>query len=290
VGDSARPDRAELWTRVMQAWTTAQRDRSLPVLEEALASFHRRFKDTDLESAAQRELKTIETWLRGERARQQFEARLRADAPAGAAIEVLSDGATLEAWVRFGVAALRSLAEGWSPVEQPCAMMRASAASGEDAIRKKMEVVSGMWPGTGSWTCTATLWLPPADVPGDRIWLFEFRGVSVLLAMTQDGSVGASLLDRDVAHAEAVQRGVKRALSGFLGSAPRPRGVPGALHRLTIEVPGAGRGKVRVRVQFEDTELLAEQREVDVHAAVSLRLLPTQTLGVAAVEFHGRGM
>jgi hypothetical protein len=124
----------------------------------------------------------------------------------------------------------------------------------------------------------------------------------VLLVMTQDGSVGASLLDSpaDATHTDALQKGVRRALAAFLTPGARPHCVPEALQRLTIDVPASARGKVRVRVLFEDAELLSEQREVTSGTSgppACLRIqswqtssVPTQAIGIAAVEFHGRGL
>jgi hypothetical protein len=170
-------------------------------------------------------------------------------------------------------------------------MVRTNAVALEDLPRRRMEVPSGLAAGVPWCACTATLWLPSVD--GDRIWLLEFRGIVVLLVMAQDGSVGASLPEpaAEVPRSEALQRAVRRALDPFLRAAPRPRGIPGGLHRIGIEIEQKGPAgrKCRVRVRFDETELCSEQREIDNRAAPVLRLLPSQAMGVAAVEFRGTG-
>ena len=131
--------------------------------------------------------------------------------------------------------------------------------------------------------------LPPAAV-GCRLYVVEFRGVAVLLTLGGNDAVYAALLDGDPLREEHAQRAFQQAIAASL-QPPKALAVPGALHRLSIEVQTPLRGtRAMVRVEFEQQELLARQVFVDPQKPASMTLYPRQEIAVQRIVVRGFGL
>lgn len=289
-GDGAGPDRREAWARVLQAWQAAQTGGALGPLAAALSAFRGRIADADLTAPERRELLDAEQWLQAEQVRRDLLARLQAEAPAGAVVEVRGEPGSLLARIGLGLQALRgAMPDGWELVTEPMPMIRATPAALADPMPRRCSIGAGLQPGLAESAVLLDLWLSPEEM--ERALLLEFRGVGVLVSLVRDGSVGAALLDpAEATQREPLQRALRRAVAPVLAGGARPRGVPGGVHRLAVEVLEAPRARARVRVLWEEQEVAAESRDLDPRAAPVLRLLPQPGLGLVQVQLRGRGL
>src|SRR5688572_33061607 len=132
--------------------------------------------------------------------------------------------------------------------------------------------------------------MPPTSV-GGRLWVFEFRGIAVVLVIGANDTVHAALIEGDLRREEIVQRAFVRAMSGVMAPT-KAVAVPGGVHRLTMEVAANSSTRTRswVRVVFEGVELVPrERRALDPQRAPTFAIHPQQDLAVHRVVVRGEG-
>jgi hypothetical protein len=131
--------------------------------------------------------------------------------------------------------------------------------------------------------------LPPSSVD-PRFWLFDCCGIAFVVVLGRNDSVQAAFVDGDPRREDHAKRAFERAMAGLMLQ-PKVRAIPGAVHRLTVELEmTAGRRGARSRVAFEGVELAAETRPFDPDRAPLFTLYPRQDLAVAMVMMRAVGL
>ena len=131
-------------------------------------------------------------------------------------------------------------------------------------------------------------WTFPKPAVGDRSYLLDFDGVSLVVVLAANDSVHVELIDGDALDEERARRAYASALTGAFAPA-RATAVPGALHRMTIDVVQVAPTQANVKVSFEGEELLRRLHRFDAKRRASFALHPRQEVSVraAAVTIFG---
>ncbi|MEC7725313.1 MAG: serine/threonine-protein kinase [Planctomycetota bacterium] len=207
---------------------------------------------------------------------------LRADAPLGARVDVRVDDDALAASVSWSAESLQAGAgDGWQlrddvlefagsarPFdEQPQLALRGAAGAQVQSKRARLAIE----------------WTFPKPAVGDRSYLLAFRGVSMVVVLAANDSVHVELIDGDAMDEERARRAYAAALAGAFAPA-RATAVPGALHRMTVDVAQVAPNQASVRVMFEGEELLRRLHRFDPKQPVAFALHPRQEVAVRAVD------
>jgi len=296
----------------------ASHDHGLRDLDDALAVFADR-----LPQAATAEdrvhLSGIREWRDAERNRQRTRDLVRSGAPKGARVETATDGTDIT--VTLEGEQLQALATDSWALDRETGLLEfrgVAAQRCDEMVRGRLgDIGSGLPATVLRSSCELELVLPPAS-RGQRLYVFDFRGVGFLLLITADDFARAVTIEGDPRKEEAVHAAVARALGAPLerelrspapGDDLRARVVPGARHRvkLTVDVsPGRKEGSrnavarlaIDAKKQEDDKKqerdpneiCRDEQVEVDPQRLPNLVIYPLQAMQLRAVKFEGRGL
>ncbi|MBL8753853.1 MAG: serine/threonine protein kinase [Planctomycetes bacterium] len=248
-------DAATLLSRVREARESAGSRGGLEDLERALRAYTNVVAEAQRSHAETVEVGAIEAWLQLAKRRRSLLKDLAAAAPPDADVEVAILGDDIVGSVGLaGQALLRDAKDGWH-LRAGGGVEFGGAGPWSELGNQVLEGNTGIEPGALRTSLVVDLQVPPASI-GTRCYLFEFRGVAVVLAIAADDTVHAALVD-DFSRREErpVREAFARAIGGVL-STRQVVAVPGAVHRLTIEVVSStGRDRAAVRVLFEGAEL-----------------------------------
>ncbi|MCC7062058.1 MAG: serine/threonine protein kinase [Planctomycetes bacterium] len=283
-------DRAEMFRRVVTEHQAAMQTWDLRKLEGAIQVCDLRIKNPDqLSDRERQELRAAKNWLRLAQRRENVLDDVRRGAPRGAQVEVDIDGGEIRAAVVVPAVALFAGAhQGWllhgdqlefAGGDQPWSELPQLLLQGPSGIEATAQHT----------TLQLDCVLPPVTV-GQRLYVVEFRGVAVLVCVAGNDAVYAALLEGDPQREEVAQRAFKRAMEGGF-QAPVAIAIPGAVHRLTIDIQASpSRTRAQVRVLLEGVELLDARCDLDPQKAAGMRLFPRQEIAVQRMTVRGTGL
>jgi tRNA A-37 threonylcarbamoyl transferase component Bud32 len=282
-------DREALFTRLREAFTAAQNGGSLSELERAVQAVTHMVSEAQRSPAEANELRQISVWLRLGRRRRDVAGELGKLAPRLSQVDVRIDDAQLVGEVTLAGEALFACAqEGWQPRADQLEFAAGGRPWSELALQQ-LQVRPGFVQATPRLSLRVDLVMPPNTVD-PRSWLFDCCGIAFVLALGTNDSVQVAFVDGDPLREELARRAVERAYAGVLQE-PKVRAVPGAVHRLTVELEmTAGRRGARTRIAFEGIEVANETRLFDPEKAPVFTLYPRQDLAVAKVVMRAVGL
>jgi len=281
-------DRTALLAALREARLAAAKSLESTALESALLACVERLTPASRSPAEDAELREAEALRRLLRRRRDLLSELKRAAPDEAAVELRVQGSELSAEVDFGPAALYRDAAGWLLRDEAVQFVGASRPWNELALQR-LQCSPGFGAEVARTRVVVDLVLPPASV-GRRFYLFEHRGVGVLLFLGADDGVHLELVEGDVRREEHVQRTFQRAVADALGP-QRTLMVPGAVHRLVIEVVAStGRDRGSVKVAFEGLEIVSPGVVLDPVRAPALTIHPQQEIAVRRVRLSASGL
>ncbi|MBZ0152181.1 MAG: hypothetical protein K8J09_11685, partial [Planctomycetes bacterium] len=249
-------DRETMLQNLMAARVAAQDGTGpLVALERELAAFQSRVPEAARSGRENVELRLATTWWRLARRRQDLLAELDKSAPRGAVVEVRIRDERLDAEVGLGASVLQRLVtDGWQRVD--AAMQFAGAGRPWSQLAScRMQVRPGFDASVLRTRLTLDCVLPPAAV-GARWYLVASRGVHVVFVVAANDGAYAATVDGDAMREENVQQAMQRALAGVLAGPPKVVVVPGAVHRLSLDVQAtSSRTRAQVRVALDGVEL-----------------------------------
>jgi hypothetical protein len=282
-------DRQGLWTRVREAFAAARSGGSLTELDSALQAVTSLVPEPQRTPAEANELRQIEVWLRLGRRRRDLAAELGKAAPQQAQIDVRIDEDQLIAAVTLaGNALLAGAQEGWQR-RDAFVEFGAGGRPWSELELQRLQVQPGFAQPAPRLSLQVDLVLPPSSVD-PRFWLFDCCGIAFVVVLGRNDSVQAAFVDGDPRREDHAKRAFERAMAGLMLQ-PKVRAIPGAVHRLTVELEmTAGRRGARSRVAFEGVELAAETRPFDPDRAPLFTLYPRQDLAVAMVMMRAVGL
>ena len=287
---AARPDEAAARLAAFQAlqqqFDAARTNGTTDGLEQALARVSGLVAEKDRTDAEAAQFAAVREFLRAANRRGSSLRALAAAAPAGAAIDVQTQGDRLVAQVRVEARALQ--------VEAPAAWRLqdgalALAAAPREPSQRTLRCSTGFDAQAGALSASAELVFPPAAV-GARAYVLALRGLAVVVCLDQDDGVHAAVVRGDPEREDDVRAAVGRALRGVFGPVAA-HAVPGASHRLTLLVtPNAARTSAVVEVRCDDAPLLVgERRGLDPRRLPDFALSPLQAVTLRRVLFTGDG-
>ncbi|MFN9705621.1 MAG: hypothetical protein ACK595_12480, partial [Planctomycetota bacterium] len=287
---AARPDEAAARLAAFQAlqqqFDAARTNGTTDGLEQALARVSGLVAEKDRTDAEAAQFAAVRAFLRAANRRGSSLRALAAAAPAGAAIDVQTQGDRLVAQVRVEARALQ--------VEAPAAWRLqdgalALAAAPREPSQRTLRCSTGFDAQAGALSASAELVFPPAAV-GARAYVLALRGLAVVVCLDQDDGVHAAVVRGDPEREDDVRAAVGRALRGVFGPVAA-HAVPGASHRLTLLVtPNAARTSAVVEVRCDDAPLLVgERRGLDPRRLPDFALSPLQAVTLRRVLFTGDG-
>ncbi|MBX3464856.1 MAG: serine/threonine protein kinase [Planctomycetes bacterium] len=274
-------DRQTLLAAVRRAREMAADNGSLTELEAAILSFQTRVPNAELADSERQEVRSAVAWLQQERRRRNLVAELLANAPPGAQSRVAVVGDQLEAEVALpGPALLHgAAAEGWR-ARADAAEFAGGAVAWRDLPLQALRCRSGLDGTATRAVLDLDLVLPAAGV-GRRLYVIEFRGIAVLLAITADDAAYAALVHGDPLREDLAQRAFQRALLGALQPA-RCLVLPGAVHQLRLDVAASTtRRRATVRVELDGAVLVAgELHDLQPQLGLDATLYARQEIAV----------
>jgi tRNA A-37 threonylcarbamoyl transferase component Bud32 len=283
-------DRTAMFAKLVQEHRAAVQSWDLRELEKAIQACELRIKNVDqLSDAERQQLRAAKGWFKLALRRENVLEDLRQNAPKGAEVDVDIDGNEIRASTTMSAPVLLAgAAGGWllhgdklefAGGDQPWSelpLLQLLCASGIDATASRTTLLLD---------CV----FPPVTV-GPRLYVIEFRGISVLLTLAGNDSVHAALVEGDPHREEVAQRAFQHAIEGGL-NAPIATAIPGAIHRITIDIKASpSRVRAQVRVLFEGVELLDVRPELDPQKPASMALFPRQEIAVQRVVIRGTGL
>ena len=281
-------DRSSLFARLGQALEAAQQSGRFVDVEAAMLVCEHRVDKDELLAPERQLLREAHQWLRTEQRRRDVLDQLAAVVPRGAEVSVVARDGELVADLKLQAAVMvRDAAEGWL-LRDDVLEFGSGQRPWSEIHLQQLRCATGLDPGVRSLRADFDLVLPPASV-GRRTYVFEFRGVAVLLTLGADDRVHAVLVDGDPRREDLAQRAFQRAMQDAL-VATRVVAVPGAVHRLSIELRLSRSGRAVVRATFEGAQVLEAARDVDPRAAAAIAVLPQQELALRQVVVHAEGM
>lgn len=281
-------DRAALLASLREARLAASKSLESTALESALLACVERLAPASRSPAEDAELREAEALRRLLRRRRDLLAELKRTAPDEAVVDLRVQGSELSAEVDFGPAALYRDAAGWLLRDESVQFVGASRPWNELALQR-LQCSPGFGVEVARTRVVIDLVLPSAAV-GRRFYLFEHRGVGVLLFLGADDGVHLELVDGDVRKEEHVQRTFQRAVADALGPR-RVLMVPGAVHRLVIEVVAStSRDRGSVKVSFEGLEIASPGMVLDPVRPPALTIHPQQEIAVHRVRLAASGL
>jgi serine/threonine protein kinase len=236
-----------------------------------------------------------ETMLRRARQRHKLAQRegsllrdLRSEMPRGATATVAAQDGALVASVTMPADVLRGGAkEGWQLhgeelefagggrpfAEQPLLALRAEPGMRALGKHTRAEIELTF----------------PQPAVGDRSYMIEFDGVQLIVVLAANDSVQVELIDGPALEEERARRAFAKALSGAFAPA-KATAIPGALHRITIDVLQSAPTQAMVKVNFEGKELLSRRYLFDAKLPPSFALHPLQEVSVRELTVRAYGL
>jgi tRNA A-37 threonylcarbamoyl transferase component Bud32 len=283
-------DRESLFASLRNAREAVVRGGSLSDLEAAVMTIRTRITGDELSEVERTELRGATRWLQLERRRRDLTTEIESDAPSGASVSVQIDAGELAVDVALGVQALhRDAAEGWH-VRGDALQFAGGARPWGDLPLLSLRCDPGLPANLSRATMTLDLVIPPTSV-GRRLYVVEFRGVAVLLAIAADDTVHAALVDGDPRREDVAQRAFRRAMSGTMAK----NGVialPGAVHSLRFDIVlSSSQRRGAVTIDFEGSQLLREEaRVLEPQQRPTVVVYPQQELRVHRLVVRAGGL
>jgi tRNA A-37 threonylcarbamoyl transferase component Bud32 len=278
-------DRTAALARLQSVFDDARSSRRSGDLKAECSAFRSRF-GTELRDDERRLVSAAEAFVRRQDEFEALRLELVAGSPPDAEIGVDGDAASTRLHVFAAGKALRPLMpKGWTMTATD-AEFRPNA---EPLLQRRLEGAFGLPATLTDLTCTWELVLP-ADRDGERTYVFDLRGVVVVITITADDCVLAAVSTgqeplRDDALRAAVQRACRDALKGG-GKAPRC--IPGATHQFSIAIEApAGLSRCRIKAMFEGKPLLSETRALETRRPPTATLYPLGGLLVRSIDVRG---
>lgn len=287
-------DRAGVMQRVREALAKARQSLRLRELESAIVSFELRVKDNDRTELERRELRQAKTWLKLARRRADVQNDIAAEWASGADIQVDVDEAEREIAATLtvrGEQLMRGAFDGWE-LQNGRLTFVTGARPWSEVHLQRLECDTGLPVRSSGRTRTALEldFVLPSPAVEPRFYIVQFRGIAIALVLTRDNAVHAAFLEGDPRRQEHAKKAFERAMRGVLDRV-RAVAVPGAVHRLTIDVTASwGRTQATVSVRFEGRELMRGQRRLDPESEALMVLYPRQELQVERLRVRGRGL
>jgi hypothetical protein len=272
------------------AYDRARQLGDLRDLDAALLLFDRTPADS-IAAEDRTSLQAIRQWREAERQRQQRLLDVQGSAPKGARIDVASEAGVLVATVQVeGAQVAAGASDNWAFNGRTVEFTGAGSAKFEGMISSRLELGSGLPAAARRVDCSIDLVLPPSTI-GQRSYVFDFRGVAVLLLVTADDKVRAAVVDGDPRAEDAVHSASLRALTAALDNGIHGRVIAGAVHRLQVRIDAnANRSRGAARILFDQAELcLDEDVVLDPMRPPNLTIYPLQAMQLRAVQFAARG-
>lgn len=288
-------DRAGLLARLQEALVRAKEPGGLlHGLENAIVSFESRISENDRTEHELRQLRAAKVWHRLALRRADIYDDISFGSPPGAVVRVGIDEDQSEITAEMTVTAgqlERGATEGWQ-LQNGMLEFAGGDRPWSELNLQRLDCDTGL-PIGGSRKIRTVLQidvvLPPASVE-QRFYIVEFRGVAVLLALSQDNAVHAALVKGDPRRQEHSARAYEAAMNGVLERS-KAIAVPGAIHRLTIDITAStGRARAAVKVGFEGRELIDQQHDIDSQAAANLVIYPRQEMRLQGLTVRGFGL
>jgi hypothetical protein len=282
----AAPDRAELFARLKAARAVATKsDSHLIALEQAIMTCKNSVPEAERNGREDAQLRDAEAWLALARRRRDVEAEVRASAPKEAKVDVSIAAEDLVAEVALAASVLRhDASDGWHLRD---GMLEFAGADRpwREVSSQRLKCSSGIEPRATRMQVEVDVVLPPSTV-GRRLYVFEFRGVPMVLVVTANDAVRGALVEGNL-EPEQVQRAFQHAL---LSPPASTVALPGAVHRVRLELESSyGRSRANVKVHFDGAELITGTHALDPQAAAAFVLYPQQEIAVCRVAVKARG-
>ncbi|MCY2956203.1 MAG: serine/threonine-protein kinase [Planctomycetota bacterium] len=266
---------------------------ALPELEAALRAFENpRFKDSQTEADRAR-IKVMKDWCGSERTRMQEQNGLRDRAPKGATVELTpvtrKDATHYSASVRIaGQPLLAGATDSWVWNKAAAAVECASVISAQvaDMVRCRLEIRSGIPDRVLAVECAINLALPP-NVVGSRQYVFEVRGVFVLMLVTADDNVRAVTIKGDPKSEAAVHEASLRVQELAMDSRVHAHVLPNVEHQLRLSISASpNRTRATAQVFFDNVELCKDAAvSLDPQQAWNFTAYPLQRMSLRAIQF-----
>jgi hypothetical protein len=283
----ATPNRVELFESLKAAREAATKsDANLTALEQAIMTCKNRVPEAERKGSEDTELRAAEACLALLRRRRDVEAEVRASAPKEAAVAVSIAAEDLVAEVALAAPVLQhDASDGWH-LRDGTLEFAGGDRPWREAAAQRLKCSSGIEPRATRMQVEVDVVLPPSTV-GRRLYVFEFRGVPLVLVVTANDAVRCALVEGNPMEPEQVQRAFQHAL---LNTAPARVAIPGATHRLRLDLePTWGRRRANVKVLFDGAELLSTTHDLDPQAAAAFVCYPQQEIAVSRVAVKARG-
>ncbi len=281
-------DRGAVFARLGQALDAAQQSGRFVDVEAAMMVCEHRVDKDELLAPERQLLQKARQWLRSEQRRRDVVEQLATVVPRGAEVTVVARDGELTADVKLQAAVMvRDAFEGWQ-LRNGTLEFASGRRPWSEIHLQQLRCATGLDASVRHLRVDIDLVLPPASI-GPRTYVFEFRGVAVLLTLGADDSVHAVLVDGDPRREELTQRAFQRAMQDSL-VASRIKAVPGAVHRLSIDLRLSRSARATVRATFEGSLVLEASREVDPRAPVAIAVLPQQELALQQIVVHAEGL
>jgi tRNA A-37 threonylcarbamoyl transferase component Bud32 len=283
-------DRDSVFARLRAVLAAARQDGRLLDVEAALLACERRVPRDELLPAERQALLEASGWLQLERRRRQTAEQLTAAAPRGAVVAVEHDAGALTAVVRLDGAGMQpDAADGWQLQEGAVLEFAGGARPWSAIATQQLRCATGLDAAVRTVRIDFDVVFPARDA-GRRAYVFEFRGVAVMVALDGNDGVRAAVVDGDPRRAEPAQRAFERALQEALGP-PRAVAVPRGVHRLSLQLQLARNlGRANAIVALDGVELTQANVVVDPRANGTLVILPLQELWLHRVEVRASGL
>jgi len=283
----ATPDRAELFENLKSARDAATKsDAHLTAMEQALMTCKNRIPETERSGREDVLLREAEAWLARARRRRDVEAELLASAPKDAKVAVWIAEEDLVAEVALAAPLLQhDASDGWH-LRYGTLEFAGGDRPWRELASQRLRCNSGIEPRATRMHVEVDVVLPPSTV-GRRLYVFEFRGVPLVLVVTANDAVHGALVEGNPVDPQQVQRAFQHALL----NPPAGRvALPGATHRIRLDLEATwGLRRANVKVQFDSAELLSGVHDLDPQAAAAFVLYPQQEIAVCRVAVKARG-
>ena len=288
-------DRQGLLDRMQESLQRAREGGSLQELTRAILSFEDRIAEPVRTYAERDELRAAKVWRKLAVRRAAVLEDVGSGSPVGAQVEVGIDEQDREITATVTVQAAQLLrgatGSGWE-IDAGQLEFAGTDRPWSELHLQKLECETGI-PAGGSGRTRSTLQLDlvvPDVAVGRRFYVVQFRGIAVMLVVTDKNIVHAAVVEGDPRNAAHADKACDRAVRGVLEPA-KAVVVPGATHRLTIDLQvSTGRTQARVGVLFDGRELLDQKHKLDPQDEIALVLYPRQEIRVEQVVVRARGL
>jgi hypothetical protein len=225
-------------------------------------------------------LREARTFLQQAARRDELLAEVLAASTPGTAVEVAVAGDAVTVAAAPAVL-LRGAGEGWFWREDWLEWDGRDLGWAE-LLPKAVRWSTGLPSALAKTTLVAELRLPPGGAR--RAYALEFRGIGVVWTVAGNDRLGLALVDGEIRREDAVQKAFGRALANALQPGA-PVVLDGAVHRLEFEVDAPlGQRRARVRLRWEDQQLLDEVRAFEPLRGIEVQCVARQQLGLRRLQ------